>query len=298
VSTFNRMLVFPEGHSAQEVLAVDLDEDTTAYLSTYPGTARWLSAPGLAHLQEGLDKVGKTYREVPGLLANLRPEPSITDWPLLFLVVASNAIVFMVLGMKFLPPLVCYIIGIVAAVATLFLTRASVRRKRQASINHDEQVKRIYDERLQEAADNIVSIDDPDADDVREALAHAEAIHDNLKLLRRFGLSTLEESEAVDEHLATLLRAHIAERASQPRLERFEEVLRDVDRKTIADDTDLQNIQRLRDELAHTAEAARQKATAAMGELNQLEKETTATVRRTEAKLQAAELTGQEDIEL
>lgn len=39
MSAVSRIMVFPEGLSAQKVLAVDLDDDSVDYFSTYPGTA-------------------------------------------------------------------------------------------------------------------------------------------------------------------------------------------------------------------------------------------------------------------
>lgn len=304
MSAVSRIMVFPEGRSVQEVLAVDLDDDSVDYFSTYPGTAKWLSDP--ERLREDLAKVGKKPEHVPeavpGLLENLLRSSSITLAlpPMLSLLGGSLILIAIVLfpGLDFLNVFVRLILGLAAGAGTVWLIITPSRKKIRRSIAADTERKRIYNERLREADEHFISIDDPAADDVREALASADAINDNLKLIRRYGLSTIDESEARDEHLANLLRAHIAERSAQPNLERFEAVLRDVDPETIAADADLQNIQQLRDNLLHTVKSAEEKASAAKNELNQLEKATTTSVRRTEAKLRAAELTGQEGTEL
>lgn len=314
MSAVSRIMVFPEGRSAQEVLAVDLDDDSVDYFSTYPGTAKWVSNP--ERLREDLARVGKKPEHVPevvpGLLENLLRSSSITLAlpPMLSLLGGSLILIAIVLfpglliaivlfpGLDFLNVFVRLIIGLAAGAGTAWLIIAPSRKKIRRSIAADEERKGIYNERLREADDHFISIDDPDADDVREALARADAINDNLKLIRRYGLSTIDEAEALDGHLANLLRAHIAERSAQPNLERFEAVLRDVDPETIAADADLQNIQQLRDKLLHTVKAAEEKTNSAKNELNQLEKATTISVRQTEAKIQAAELTGQEGTEL
>lgn len=304
MSAVSRIMVFPEGRSAQEVLAVDLDDDSVDYFSTYPGTAKWVSNP--ERLREDLARVGKKPEHVPevvpGLLENLLRSSSITLAlpPMLSLLGGSLILIAIVLfpGLDFLNVFVRLIIGLAAGAGTAWLIIAPSRKKIRRSIAADEERKGIYNERLREADDHFISIDDPDADDVREALARADAINDNLKLIRRYGLSTIDEAEALDGHLANLLRAHIAERSAQPNLERFEAVLRDVDPETIAADADLQNIQQLRDNLLHTVKTAEEKTNSAKNELNQLEKATTTSVRQTEAKLQAAELTGQEGTEL
>lgn len=302
MSAVSRIMVFPEGLSAQKVLAVDLDDDSVDYFSTYPGTAEWLPNPQPERLREDLAKAGKhpedVPEDIPGLLENLLRSASITLAlpPMLSILGGSLILIAIVLfpGLDFLNAFVRLIIGLAAGAGAAWLIIAPSRKRIRRSIAADEERKRVYDERLREADDHFISIDDPDADDVREALASADAINDNLKLIRRYGLLTVDESEELDEHLANLLRAHIAERSAQPHLECFEAVLRDVDPETIAADADLQNIQQLRDKLLHTVKAAEKKASAAKNELNQLEKATATTVQQTEAKLRAAKLRSEE----
>lgn len=75
MSTVNRITVFPEGDTVETVLAVDLDAETTEYLSTYPGTAKRLSTQRAHGLADVLRALGIPVRTVPGLTSALRGEP-------------------------------------------------------------------------------------------------------------------------------------------------------------------------------------------------------------------------------
>jgi hypothetical protein len=294
-STVKRLVVFPEGRAAENVLAVDLDDDTAEYLSAYPGTAQWLSDYAAEKLSLDLSEVGMLKTEVPGLGTVLCGEPDdfkgfLEAWAFLW-VPWAGVIAFMVVnvGLGGRWPWIAGGVGL----ATMLLVGILMKKNKWSRQARDQEKKQVYDDRLRNSADHLIFIDDSDADDVREVIALIDTINGNLAQVKNYGFSTREESGLIEESLTTYLRAHIDARSAQPQLERFAAVLRDVTSETIAADTDLQNVQQLKEELSTTIEAAGQQARGAKNEIHQLEKRTTAAVRQAEAKFQAAELRAQ-----
>lgn len=300
MSAVSRIMVFPEGRSAQEVLAVDLDDDRVDYFSTYPGTAKWLSNP--ERLREDLAKVGKKPEHVPevvpGLLENLLRSSSITLAlpPLLSLLGGSLILIAILIfpGLDFLNVFVRLIIGLAAGAGTAWLIITPSRKKIRRSIAADEERKGIYNERLRESATNLIRLNDKGTNTIRCAINCVNTIHSHLDQLHRQGLSTVEETAAADDAFNEVIQGHMDERTATAHSKRYQTILREVDSETIASDEDLHHVQQLSDDQRRALRDAKDRIGNAMTELKTLMAATAKSARDTTAKLSAAKLRSEE----
>lgn len=303
MSPANKITVFPDGHAAETVLAVDLDDETREYLTTYPGTAQWVGVRSAEKLADDLIEAGRAKAEVPGLFAALDGEPADTQELLLSysrlwsLIAAFGGCLLGITmanidGIDRLNPLLT---GSIFGLMAMYFTDTFLQKKRRNRRNQDEALKQTYNERLRNVANRLVTLDTREDKDVREALNHAEEIHSRLAKLRRYGLSTVDSSESADAALDKLLRAHIDKRTATAALEHYRNSLDGVDHDS--EDEDIQYVHDLCTKQSRIYWEAKDTIRAAMDELVALETEVVKAERTAHAKLAAARIRHEEGTE-
>lgn len=304
MSPANKITIFPEGRTAETVLAVDLDDETREYLNTYPGSAQWLDVSAAEELAGSLGETQRRVKEIPGLeLALLNKPANIKEllmlysrmWNILAAIVgfALGIAVARVDGAAGASPT---LMGCVCGFGTMYFSGTYLQKKRREHREHDETLKQTYAERLQAAAPHLVSIDAAQGDQrVRDALSYAETIHKGLTHLRQSGLSTVEEAEATDAALGRLLSAHVDESTAKTTLEPYRKILEDAAHDS--DDEDIQYVQDLCTKQSRLHQKANDTIRAALEELSELETEVTAAERATHAKLAAARIRSEDGLD-
>lgn len=304
MSAIKKITIFPEGRAAETVIAVDLDNETTDYLSTYPGTAQRLGRYATEKLASDIRKAGRDENEVPGLTSALKNRsvegeglllPYSRVWSLMAGTVAF-CLGHVLLGISDIDVdgLPHFLFAFAAGFATMGYVSSKFQENKIEQRTRDEESKRIYAERLRESADHLIRIDDKAANSVRSAINCVNTIHGHLAQLRRLGLSTVEETTAADDALDAVIQGHMDERASKTRSKRYQRVLQEVDNETVKADEDLQHVQQLNEEQGQIQQEAKDRIGNAMSELNTLMGASAKFVQHASAKLSAAELRNEE----
>ena len=301
MSTTKMITIFPEGRAAETVLAVGLDDETTDYLSTYPGTAQWIGRYARETLANDLYETGRDEDEVPGLdsalVNDLRAKAEDLLWPYpRALSLLAGAVSFylghvlLVINDVDLGGLLHVMFALAAGLVGKSSVSAAFNERKLKQKARDEECKRIYTKRLRESAPNLINIDDKDGHRIRSAINRVNTIHHHLAQLRRQGLSTVEETAAADDAFNEVAQGHIDERTAKTRSHRYQTILAEVDRETITSDEDLHHLQQLSDDQSQALQKAKDRINDAMNELRTLKAAADKSARHASAKLSAAKL--------
>lgn len=296
MSTIKMITIFPEGRAAETVLAVGLDDETTDYLNTYPGTAQWIGRYAREKLASDLREAGRDEAEIPGLVS--RPangeEPLLPYFQVLsiFAGIASFYLghVFLVLSDIDIGGFPHFLFALAVGLGTKGFVSAAFDERELKQKARDEECKRIYAKRLRESAPNLINIDDKDGNRIRSAIRRVNTIHHHLAQLRRQGLSTVEEAAAADDAFNEVAQGHIDERTAKTRSHRYLTILAEVDSETITSDEDLHHVQQLSDDQSQALQEAKDRINTAMNELKTLKVAADKSARHATAKLSAAKL--------
>lgn len=302
MSTIKMIAIFPEGRAAENVLAVGLDDETTDYLSTYPGTAHWINRYAREKLASDLREVGREENEVPGLISALRNHTANAEelqvpYPRAWSILAG-CIAFclghLLLGTYDVDSIPRFLAALAIGFGMNGFISASFTEKQIKQRTRDEECKRIYAERLRESAANLIRLNDKGTNTIRCAINCVNTIHNHLAQLHRQGLSTVDETAAADDAFNEVVQGHMDERTATARSKRYQTILREVDSETIASDEDLHHVQQLSDDQRRALRDAKDRIGNAMTELKTLMAATAKSARDTTAKLSAAKMRSEE----
>lgn len=303
MSPANKITVFPDGRAAETVLAVELDDETREYLTTYPGSAQWIGVMSAEKLAHDVIEAGRAEVDIPGLFAALDGRPAdikefLLSYHRLWSLLAAFVGLFLgitITNIDAIDGISPLLVGGVCSFGAMYFTGTFLTKKQCKRRNQDEALKQTYNERLRNVANRLVTLDTREDEDVREALNHAEEIHSRLAKLRRYGLSTVDSSESADAALDKLLRAHIDKRTATAALEHYRNSLDGVDHDS--EDEDIQYVHDLCTKQSRIYWEAKDTIRAAMDELVALETEVVKAERTAHAKLAAARIRHEEGTE-
>lgn len=294
-----RLVVFPTPSTAKTVLAIDLDDSTSEYYATYPGSIVDLTFTGIGNLAGNVRNTGQELTTVPGLhkaqkqvASPHRANPSDRFYKQSMDIygigdVRSTAVAGATL---FIPAAIgsvslfgwepwSTIPAVVVSLGSfLGLHLDGMRRDR-----NDKKSRTEYDAALK-AEDKIVSL----AALPTDLVPTIHKIHGSLSTLRSYGLSTDDYHAETAQVLETCIRAVLAKRHHNTELSELDKILDGVDQEDIRNDHELFRTNNHRNQHLASRNQAETRANRAFQRLRDLADTTGREARTAKAKVAAA----------